>query len=435
MKLGYSMAAMVACGFLGWGGEPLMLSEAYSLALKNEPRLQSLVLQTEATKESIEQSKARLRPQLQGNVSWGRYEYEADYLRAPVKENYSSYSISASQPVFRPELWRGLDESKARVESTQYRLKTEAQKLGLDVAKVYFTLLKSQRNIELFKSQREYYLTKYKQLEEMLKFGLSNRIDLLDAKVHSDQALSEWLTEQKRLKAVELRLERLINQPVGDVPSFDFTAINADELFHERSDWEPKLDNYPALKASEASQEMANQQVAIRKSEHYPKVDLSVSRKETYSKDTIAHKYDNQAIIQMSIPIYQGGFTQSRIREGLLLLDSANKDVEYNRLESKSRFEELWAERELNIENLIALKESEQSAKLYLESVEKAHSAGLKSLVDVLEAKAKLYEIKRNAIDAGYELVNNYLSLLDITGELNSENIEILEKMAIKQEK
>lgn len=433
MKLFYGVVSMVACGIIGWSAEPLMLSTAYDMALKNEPHLRSLTLKTEATKESTRQSKSRLHPQLQGSLSFGRYEYAGPYLNKPIKESYSSYSVTASQPLYHPELWSGIDESKAREMAAQYELKSEAQKLGLDVAKAYFELLKTQSNIELYKSQKEYYEIKYKQLEEMLKFGLSNRIDLLEAKVHSDKASSEWLTEQKRLNVAKLHLEHLIKEPVGELPCFDFTGVDADELFSERPMWESKLENNPALKASLASKEMAMHEIAVRKYAHYPKVDLSLNRKETYTQDYYSHKYDNQAIVQMSIPLYEGGYTQSRVREGMILLDAAQEEVDYNRLDSKLKFEEQWAQWQLNVETLQVLKESEKSAELYVESIEKANKVGLKSLVDLLEAKAKLYEVKRDTINAGYELVNNYLSLLDVSGELNSENMAILEKMAIHQ--
>lgn len=433
MKFSFGVLSMIAWGVAGLSAQPLMLSDAYDLALKNESHLRSLTLKTEATKESTEQSKARLYPQLQGSVSWGRYEYEAAYLREPVKENYKSYSISATQPLYHPEVWKGIDESKAREMAAGYQLQSEVQKLGLDVAKAYFNLLRTHRNVELFKSKREFYETKYKQLDEMLKIGLTNRMDFLEAKIHSDKALSELLAEQKRLQVATLRLEHLIKEPVGELPNFDFTAVEVDKLFHERSVWEGKLSNNPNLRASIASQDMATYQAAARKYGHYPKVDLNINRKETFTQDTVAHKYDNQAIVQMSIPIYEGGFTQSRVREGILLMDSAQQEVEYNRLQSKLRFEELWAEYQLNVETIQASKESEKSAELFLESVEKGNKAGLKSVVDVLEARAKLYEVKRDTIDAGYELVNNYLSLLDVSGELNSDNVAVLESMAVRQ--
>lgn len=410
--------------------EPLTLSTAYELALKNEPRLKSASFQKMANAEVINQAKARLYPQLQGTASLGRYEYEAPYLNTrAVKENYTDYSLSATQAIFHPEYWRGVDQAKSRQSATEYQYKAQAQQLGLDLCKAYFIILRDSKNVELALSQKVYYEQKYKQLEEMLKFGLTNRIDLLETKIQRDKATSQWLTEQKRTQIAKLRLEHLIGDKIDQLKSFDFEKINTAKLLIQRGEWENKVSQNPSTKASEFAVQAAYDEIAIRNYEHYPKVDLSLNRKQTESSDPYTHIYDNQAIVRMSIPLYQGGYTQSRVREGLILLSSAQKEEEYYNQESKARFEEAWEERQFTIENFNNLKESQKSAELYLQSVEKAHEAGLKSLVDVLEARAKVYEIKRDLIDAGYDLINNHLALLNVTGELNVENILMYEKL------
>lgn len=427
------LLSVAAAAVVALASDPLTLSRAYDLALQNEPKLGALAFKTEAAKEYIEQSRARLFPQMQGNVSWGRYEYEAEYLRAPVKESYTSYSLSASQPLYHPELWRGVDEAKAREAAARYQFIAQAQQLGLDVAKAYFELLRTQRNVEMLASQKEYYETKYRQLEEMLKFGLTNRIDLLESKIHRDKAVSEWLTEQRRVQVAKMRLQHFINAEIAEIPSFDFASVDTSVLFGEKSVWEAQLENNPSFRSALLTRDVTRHQIAIRKYEHYPKIDLNLARKETYTQDTVSHKYDNQAVVQMAIPIYQGGYTQSKVREAMLLSESAQKELDYTQLETKLHFEELWADHELNAQSLDVLRESEKSAELFLESVEKGHKAGLKSIVDVLEAKSKLFEIKRDAVDAGYRLVDNYLGILDVSGRLNSENIVLLENMILKK--
>ncbi|MHB8100026.1 MAG: TolC family outer membrane protein [Sulfuricurvum sp.] len=402
----------------------LTLSEAYTLALQHAPKLRSAAYKTEATQELVHQSRSRLLPQVQGSLSYGYYGYEAPYLREPVKENYSSYSVSVSQAIYHPEYWRGLDETKARAKGAEYAFKAQAQQMGLDVAKAYFELVRAHQNVDLADAQKKYYETKYNQQEEMLKVGLTTKIDLLESKVHRDKALFEWLTEQKRLSVSKLKLEQLIGESVEKTNGFDFYTMPLEIFALEKTVWEDKIENNPSLKSSEYAAEMARHQVAMRQYEHYPKVDLSLARKETYTKDTVAHQYDNQAIIQMSIPIYQGGYAQSRVREGLKLLDSATQDIDFSRKEVRLQFESFWAERSLMIEKIKVLRESEKSAVLYVSSVEQGQAAGLKSFVDVLEARAKLYAIKRDLVDAGYELINNQLSLFDIIGELNIESLE-----------
>jgi outer membrane protein len=411
-----------------FASEPLTLSNAYDLALKNEPRLKSASLKAMANAESIDQVTSRLYPQLQGSASWGRYEYDAQYLHTPVKEDYTDYSISASQAIYHPEYWRGIDQARTKQSATTFQYQAQAQQLGLDLTKAYFLVLRDMKNVELAFSQKEFYGQKYKQLEEMLKFGLSNRIDLLETKIQRDKATSQWLTEQKHTQVAKLRLEYLIGEKIDQLNTFDFDSIDTTKLSMERNEWEDKISQNPSTKASQLVAQAAHDEIAIRNYEHYPKVDLSLNRKETNSADPVAHSYDNQAILRVSVPLYQGGYTQSRVREAMLLLDSAQKEQEYYKQEATARFEEAWQERQFAIENFNNLKESKKSAELYMQSIEKAHEAGLKSVVDVLESKAKVYEIQRDLVDAGYELVNNHLTLLDVTGELNVETIEKYEK-------
>lgn len=408
--------------------KPLNLSQAYEMALKNEPHLKSALYKANATAEMTEQSLAQLYPRIQASGSWGRYEYEYQRNTNPVKESYSSYSLSATQPIFHPELWRGVDEAKAKVKSAQYQYQAQSQQMALDLAKSYFTVLHTQKNIELIGSQKAYYETKYRQLQELLKFGLTNRIDLLEAKVQRDKSAQELLTEEKRFQVSKLRLEYLIGEPVDSLTNLDSLETEQLLLSIDRSEWEKKVSANPTLLSAQSAKEAALHQVAIREYQHYPKVDLSLSRKETYTKDEISHKYDNQAIVQVNLPLYEGGYTQSRIAEGKLLLESADQELQYYEKNSNLRFEELWAEYESGIKSITLLKEAEESAQLYVESMEKGYASGLKSLVDVLEAKAKLYEVKRDRVNSIYEMINNQLGLLDITGELDAEKIAVFER-------
>jgi outer membrane protein len=410
--------------------EPLKLSVAYECALKNEPHLQAMAIKTASSKEQIEQSRSKLYPQLQGTFSVGQYGYQYVTPSAkPISEGYSSYSISATQPLIHPELWRGVDEAKSRQKGAEYEFQTNAQQLGLDVAKAYFAILYSQKNRELIEAQQNYYTKKYEQLDAMLKVGLSNKMDVLEAKVQRDKSISEAFGEKKKLAVAKLKLAHLTHQEVEELQAFDFAHIEVTKLLSTRQEWEDKLSDNPALRSALASEETAVHEVAVREYEHYPKVDLSLSRKETYTQDQISHKYDNQAIAQVTLPLYQGGYTQSRVREGRMLLNAARLERDYYQNETRYKFESLWAEHQLTIETLEVLKESEKSAELYLKAVEKGNVAGLKSLLDVLDAVAKLYDVRRQMVDAGYQLMNNQLGLLDVTGRLTVETMANYESL------
>lgn len=431
MKSKFAALSIIVFSVIGNASELMSLQEAYSLALQYEPKLKSAYFKTEANGESIEQVRSRLFPQISSTVSAGRYEYEYQSSDKATKENYTDYSISAVQPLYRPEYWLGLDQAKTKYQSALEQLKAQKQQVGLDVAKAYFSVLHSEKSIELAKAQKLYYEQKYKQLEEMLKIGLTNKIDLLETKIARDKARSQLAIEQKRGGVAKLRLENMIGTHVNSLHPFDFEMIDASRWKIDKKEFIDKLVKNPLYKSAQLNVQIARDEIEIRNYEHYPKIDLSLTRKETNSADLVTHKYDNQAIVRMNIPIYSGGYVQSRVKEGNYLLDAAQQERDYYQFEAKSKLEEAWEESQYSIENYNNLKDSEKSAQLFVESVEKAYAAGLKSIVDVLEAKAKLYEIKRDLIDAGYQLVNNRLLLLDVTGELDAESIERFQKELI----
>lgn len=425
------IAAFLCCNY----AHAETLSESFKMGIENEPRLKGIKYQTEAVEEQINQARSRLLPQLQGSLSWGAYGYDAEYLDKPVNENYKSYSISLSQALFHPEYWSGLDESHSRAQKAQFDYAEEVQKLGIEVAKSYFDVLKSEHTVGLARSYKEYYEMVFNQIQQMLTLGLSNRIDLLEASVKKENALSELLTDEKRLEVAKLKLRHMIKTPVQHLDTIDFNTIDLSAFDMNRTQWEAQLSNSPVLKGAQASLESATHQLSARKYDFYPKADLNLVRKETYTQDRISHTYDNQAVVQISIPIYQGGYSLSRVREGIKLVDAANQEIEYQAQQNRFMFEALWAEREYDIDRITVLRKSKVSADLYQSTVQQGYKAGLKSLVDLLDAKNKMYEIERNLIDSGFELLKNELSLLEVTGKLNVETLEAFEKRLKRSDK
>lgn len=414
-------------------GQSLKLGEAYSMALKSDPKTKSASHLTKASEEYIQQNKAKLYPQVQGSVSWGYYDYDAEYLNGtPVKESYTSYSLSASQALYHPEYLKAIDESKARVHEMEYRHTVQMQELGVDVAKAYFDYMKAIRNLELTNAQKEYNNARYNQMGELLKVGLSNKIDVLEAKVHRDKSVSEWMTDQKRLALAKFKLESVVGEKVDSVNEIDFETLNLDGFRGDYSQLDEKLNENPYLNVYIAIQEQARHRLAAQEYDHYPKVDLNLARKSTYTQDRVAHKYDNQAIVQVTIPIYQGGATESRIRGAIQSLAATAEDVEFTRKDNRLRLEAYLSERSLMINKIVEARESIKGAELFVESVKQGHDAGLKSIVDVLEANTKLYVIKRDIITSGFELIDNELSLLLLAGELNEESIAQLEVRLLK---
>lgn len=424
----FSAAALVAMFSTSLAANnTLTLSEAYELALKNEPKTRAAAFKSEASSEVVAQARSRMLPQIQYSYSKGKTEYESYYYNHPTKEMYTYNQISLVQPLYHPEYWSATSQSYAKREGAELEYKRESELLGIHLAKTYFNYLKTKREEALASWQAEQYESKYRQLEKMLSMGLANKIDMLEAKIKYDKSKAEWLTWQKQLTVAKYALEKMIGESIDGKTLLEPEKINPKTLIADKAEWEQKIFQNSDVKLAENYLKIAQKEVDVRAYEHFPKVDLRLSSTRTDTKDISAHRYDKSFFIDIKIPIFQGGYTASRVSEAKMLKNAAKEELDAAQKEAKLKFEDLWSRRELSIESVELYKEAEKASELYLESVEKAHKAGLKSVVDVLEAKARLYAAKRELVNCTYELINNQLELLNATGELTIAKIKELE--------
>jgi outer membrane protein len=426
-----SLIVFGLAGTLCAQGELLTLSEAYALALKNESKSRSAAFKAEASSEIVAQARSRLLPQMQYSYSVGKTEYEAQYNRLTIEEKYTYRQLSLSQPIYHPEYWSATSQAYAKKDASDLEFRRQSQTLGIDLAKTYFNYLKISKEEQLAKWQMGQYELKFRQIEKMLTVGLSNKIDMLESKIRFDKAKAEWITWQKQMNVAKFAIENMIGESIDGKQLIDTDAINPKTLPSDKSAWEQKLLTNVDVQLAETYLKVAKKEVDLRWYSHLPTVDARVSSTNTDTKDLSAHRYDKSFFIDVKIPIFQGGYTSSRVSEARLLLNAAREDLEATKKENRLRFEDLWSRRELSIDSVELFRESEKVATLYLESIEKAHKVGLKSIVDLLEAKAKLYTVKRDLLNSTYDFINNQMELLNISGELTIPKIQELESQVL----
>jgi len=410
-----------ALGGILFADSVLTLEKAYEYALMNHPGYRVEKFKTKATEESIRQAQARLLPKVDISASGGKYEYEAYYNGVETSEVYKSYSLSLVQPLFRPELWRTVDQVKTRYDASAMGLDKEGQKIGLDVVKTYMQLLKAQSALKDAELQKRLYDAKFAKSAEMIGMGLSNDVELQQAKVEKQKASIDLMIKKRELATFKNKLERLTKTSFDTVS--DYSKSLEDSCFlMSKSEWMDRLSGNKDILIAKVSRKIADHEVAIRRYDHYPKADLSLGRSQNYTDDPVAHKYDNKAFVQLSIPIYQGGYTSSRIEEAVLLLNAAQSNEELANLQVRDRFEELWTQRESLHESIGVLKQALEFSKLYLASVQSSYEKGIKNRLDIVEAELRLKSIETQLYGSLYDMVENEAELLELTGRLAPMN-------------
>jgi outer membrane protein len=127
--------------------------------------------------------------------------------------------------------------------------------------------------------------------------------------------------------------------------------------------------------------------------------------------------------LQLQIPIYRGGKTESRVAASKLAYSAKQEELLQVQDDINEEYEERWLLFNTAIHSLILYQEALKSANLYLDAIQQGLDNGLKSIIELNDAKTKLYEVKFKYNENIYEMISAYIRLLVLTNHLEDLNI------------
>ncbi|MDD5400379.1 MAG: TolC family protein [Sulfurimonas sp.] len=416
----------------GVNAEVLNFSRAYGLALENANNIRSSVYVSEAEKEKINQEVSQLYPQINFSASYKKSELEANPTGHMTRQGLITYSLSARQNIYNPEIYSRIDMQESRSKYSGIKVEFEKEDLAQKLFKTYLDILKSQNKIRLLESYLEYNRSKLEQLSKKFDMDMSNKMDLLQMRVEYNSAQIELDKENKLFHVYDLKFK----QYIGDI-AYELPKIESDKLILEtikemkaqvlgKSDLEKSL----KVKQAEAAVAVSNSELENAKTGHLPKVtfDAAYSKYDT-DTPTIEAPYDttSYAMLSFNMPIYSGGYVSSRVDSSRLMRKAAGEDLENAKKEVHVQHNEYLAIFEASTESVSMYKNALESAELYLQAINQGYDYGLKSIIDLNEAKNKLNEVKYKYVENMYEMVNSYIGLLMVTN--NFKELNLLDKL------
>lgn len=418
--------------------EVLTFSKAYDLALLNANQIKSSAYQAQSRKESIDQAQSKLYPQINFSSYYRRSEQELNVknrtaVNDQINQTLTTYSVSLRQSLYNAKTYSSIAVEKNRDKLTQTGVELQKKELAQEVFKVYLDVLKSINKIELFKSYLEYNKYKLQALTKKYKMNLSNKMDLLEVKVDYNSAVIDLDKERRLLKVSKLKLQKLIGEVEYELPVIESDKSVIEHMTTMRASIEDgNLEKNLEIKQAKLAREMAQKEIKNAYNEHMPTLDFDAS----YSKfdtdnPTSDSDYDNiqQYRVTLNIPIYTGGYVSSKVTAAKLMSKASVEDLLETQKEAKVRYDEYLALYDAASESVTMYKEAIDSAELYVESVRQGYNHGLKSIVDVNDAKVKMYEVKYKYVENMYEMVDSYVGLLIVTNRFKA--IELLDELLV----
>lgn len=423
------------------GAAELDLSTAVDRTLLADPSLKAAAAQRDATLEQRVQGIAQVLPQLSfqqtknnnatdQSTAVGSTQGILQHFEYPSE----SKAVILRQPVVRPrQVFNALQGSaKARLGEAQFE--SVRQKTIGRAAGAYLTYLAKYENLQASRAELEAAEIRVRQGEMLHRAGEISEVEftaarsaLALARARLMEASSSFATVRRDLAAMtSIQVPEQTGEPAWTAAAERILAqLRQNPLSNEEVD----LSRNPEVLAQELAVEVTGLEVKKAASDHAPTVDFVASISEGNSAQDIAiNQYTKTRSIglQLNVPIFAGGATQSVVRETMAMREKALYDLNATRLRidnDRSRFsEEVVYRLDLIEAGLAELKSAEAS----LRQAELGLKGGITSESDIAERRAK--RLRALAGLAGYvtDVVGTYVGHLASLGVLEADLVRPL---------
>ena len=423
-------ASALLVGTLFAGSASAMdLRQAYDAAVQNDVTIRASRAAADASRERLPQALSQRLPNVALNASRNYNDLvnkSSNILGQPVtlENNYysSNQSLSVRQPIYRPAISASVRQARAQVEDSDAMLERDEQSLTVRVGEAYFDVLLARDQVDLVAAQKEAYTTQLDAARKLLQGGSGTRTDVDDAQARLDMTYAQELEARQNLEFTQRRLEVATGQPITALADLDVQRFKPERpSLGSVQEWIARAEEAsPELRSLRAQAEAARLEIDKAKAGHKPTLDAVAqwSRSNSDTVTSVNQRYDQKAIgLQLSIPLYAGGYVNSTIRQAVASHERAREVLEATRLDLGVRVHKEFRGMTEGVARIAALEQAVRSADLALDSSRKSQSAGSRTMVDVLNAQQQKTTALRDLAQARYMYLLSRLRLQSLVGE------------------
>lgn len=420
----------LACGLLGLSfvASSMDLLQAYEAARSSDANILAARASAAADREGLSQARAQFLPNVYANVSRTNNRLTSttpDFLlreRVTQSEYPSeSQSLTLRQPLFRPQLLAQYRQTQAQMEDSEAALAQEEQSLVTRVASAYFDAMLSGDQLALVLTQQKTLGVQLELARKSLAAGSGIRTDVDEAQARLDMNRAVELESRQYAAYALQQLQSLMTVPVDGVSTLNVARFVLEPMEPTvLGDWtERAMRSSPQLRSLLARAEGAREEVKKANAGHYPTVDavLQWSNSLSDSVTNLSTRYiNNSAGVQVSIPLFAGGYVNSLVRQALLRQDRADQLLEAGRRDLAVRVHKEFRNVTEGAPKIRALEQALRSADQLVLSSRKSFEAGSRTILDIMNAEQQHMTVQRDLAQARYLYLLSKMRLLALAG-------------------
>ena len=407
------------------------LVQVYREALSNDQQYATARSVAEAGREKEPQGLSGLLPTIgaTANTVWNENRYSPS--NAPTyNNNYNTnaYNVNLTQPLFRWQNFVQYGQSKLLVVQTEANFAQASQDLILRVAQAYFDVLYASENLLAVRANKQAISQQLEQAKKNFEVGTATVTDSQEAQSRFDLASAQEIAAVSDLDVKRYAMRVIVGKEIDKLNRLKPQAELKPPQPAALDKWvdAAEKDSF-TVQAQQAAAEVAAKEVERVRAGHYPTLDAVANYGRSNSALGVGNSAstDTQNIgLQLNIPIFQGGYVNSKTREA-----TANRNAADSAFEGAKRTAALNAQQSyLGVVNglaqIRALEAALVSSSSALESNKLGYEVGVRINIDVLNAENQVYVTKRDLAKARFDTLLAQLKLKAAVGSLAETDLE-----------
>lgn len=413
------------------------LAQIYRLAVDNDPTLLRAAAERNAAQKGIDIAKSGFLPQISGEAGYtdsssesfnasagGVYDIDSDGWEAGVTLN---------QTIFDWSVWKNADIAEKQAYQSEVAYSNAQQDLMLRVVNAYFQALQARDDLSFAEAEKKAIERQLEQTKQRFSVGLTAITDVHEAQAQYDSAVAR---EIQARNAVEIALED-IREITGQYPQ-TLAALDTETFSPSNPapddvrQWVKRAENSNlSLLESKVLVDIAEQQIKLSQTGHYPTVSLRANYSTNDTDRTIqgqssddTGRLDSRSIgLNVSVPIFSGFRTSSEVAQARDNYVASSQQMVQTRRNIEREVRNAYYQVTASIASINAFQQSVVSAESALKATEAGFEVGTRTIVDVLDSTRNLYNAKRNLSEARYGYIRQILTLEQAAGQLQEQDL------------
>ena len=408
------------------------LNAALAQTYLGNPTLDAARAQLRATDEGVPQALSGWRPTVTGQVTAGpEWDHNGNKLtpqQAAVTDRDPqfyprTYSVTVTQPVFNGfGTVSGTKAAENRVRAGRAQLLDTEQQVFLQAVQAYMNVVEDQSILDLNINNRKVLEAQLQATNDRFDAGEVTKTDVAQAQSSLAGAVANVTQAQGTLENAKSVYRQVIGQePVGvAMPSI---PVN---LPTKLEDAVVLAQEQPQVIAAQFVEQASKDDIDTQFSEMLPTVSLQGSF--THTDDNGDKNQSGEAgtiLGVLSVPLYQAGAPDSRVRQAKQVYQQARKQLDEARRSADQQVVGAWQALVTAQAQIVSFEEQVKANDIALEGVRQEQTVGARTVLDVLDAEQAALNSRVSLVTAQTNLVVARYQLLSAVGRLNAKDLAL----------